>query len=172
MDIFAHTLWSAASAKVVKDRTQKIKSIGLAAFFGVAPDFFAFGPFIILWFLRNGLTAPWPQEPPGDHIIPQYVHELYHISHSLVIFAAVFALVWLIRRKPYWELSAWALHILIDIPTHTSLFFPTPFLWPLSSFQVSGIKWSTPWFMILNYSALILVLYYLWVKKKSFRVEK
>ncbi len=168
MDVVAHTLWAAAAAKVVKQKTKKIKSIGWAAFFGVAPDLFAFGPFFLIQLLASGwgfLSALG--EPSSEAGIPQYVKELYHISHSLIIFAVVFILIWFIRKTPYWELSAWALHILIDIPTHTSRFFPTPFLWPINNFKVSGISWANPWFMIINYGLLVLAyLYLFWWRRR------
>jgi hypothetical protein len=48
------------------------------------------------------------------------------------------------------------LHILCDIPTHTTSYFPTPFLWPFSTPFVNGIPWSTPWFMAANYTSLFL----------------
>jgi hypothetical protein len=51
-------------------------------------------------------------------------------------------------------LSAWLLHILCDIPTHASSYFPTPFLWPFPTPYVNGIPWFTPWFMAMNYAAL------------------
>src|SRR3989344_2280938 len=112
MDILAHTLWSGALAKVAKKRNFLIKSVGWAAFFGVAPDFLAFGPYLIVRILTVGFSPPFPMgsEPPSDAFMPQYVKELYHVSHSLIIFSAVFFLVWLIRKKPYWEFFAWALH--------------------------------------------------------------
>lgn len=56
-------------------------------------------------------------------------------------------------------MSAWAIHILIDIPTHSDKFFPTQFLWPLSNYKFYGIIWATPWFMIINYGALVIAFF-------------
>ena len=41
-------------------------------------------------------------------------------------------LVWAILRRPVLEMLAWALHILIDIPTHQGI-FAVRFLWQLSN---------------------------------------
>jgi hypothetical protein len=45
----------------------------------------------------------------------------------------------------------------MDIPTHTSDFFPTHFLYPLSNVHVNGMSWGSPWFMLLNYSVLLII---------------
>jgi hypothetical protein len=130
------------------------------------PDLFAFTvPFTLaLW---QGVTAS-----PGTAVhggrLPRLdlAWQLYHYSHSLVVFAAVFALVWLVCRRPVLAMLGWPLHILIDIPTHTAQFFPTPFLWPISSFQASGISWANRWFMLCNYTALAAVYFLLWRSRR------
>jgi hypothetical protein len=60
------------------------------------------------------------------------------------------------------EMLGWALHILIDIPTHSLRFFATPFLWPLSDYRFNGISWGNRWFMLANYTALAIVYILLW----------
>jgi hypothetical protein len=65
---------------------------------------------------------------PPESSIPQYVHHLYNVTHSLMIFLAVFLVAWAVRKRPVWELGAWGLHVLVDVPTHSSSFFPTPVL--------------------------------------------
>jgi hypothetical protein len=61
----------------------------------------------------------------------------------------------------------WALHILIDIPSHAATFYPTPFLFPISNYRFThGISWSNKWFMIINYSLLLLVSLYFFNRKK------
>jgi len=164
MDFVAHSLWAAAAAKAANRRLARPLRVGWAAWWGMFPDLFAFGPQVaVMGWIR--LTY-WAQgiEPEGfgrgaRHGIPgfQLSSDLYKISHGLLIFAAVFGLVWLLARRPVWELLAWPLHILMDIPTHTLRFYPTPFLWPLSSYRFGGISWGAPWFIALNYGALITV---------------
>jgi hypothetical protein len=85
-------------------------------------------------------------------------HTLYQYSHSLVIWAVVFLVVWAFYKRPRYELLGWALHILIDIPSHALSFYPTPFLFPISDYRFPyGIQWSNQVFMLINYSALLIV---------------
>lgn len=165
MDIFAHALWTGLVF-------QRAKRVFWAAFFGVAPDLFSFGLFFIQMIISGRLFSQDfnRTEPPDPSLVPQYVHSLYNVTHSLVIFLIVFGIVWAIRKKPFWELGGWALHILIDIPTHTSRFFPTPFLFPFSSFTVNGVSWGTPWFMVVNYSSLIVLYAVILFRRRHKRV--
>lgn len=187
MDIFSHGLWAGAGAAFVNRsriaaRRKFRMQTGWTAFWGMFPDLFAFAiSFMALITLELlGLPmahVPRPEdfEPAGDprllfgngnfnaseFLFSRLPAFLYHISHSAIIFLAVFGLFWVIRRRPALELSGWFLHILLDIPTHSSAFYPTPFLWPVSVFKVSGIPWSTPWFLVLNYFSLVLVYFWL-----------
>ncbi len=151
MDILAHGLWSGAAAYGAR---QKMRWAGA---WGVFPDLFAFSiPTLVnVW---HRFTDP-AFSPRGPHHMPflDLAWQLYQVSHSLVIFSVVFALVWRLAKRPVLAMFAWGLHILMDIPTHTMRFFPTPFLWPLSSYKASGISWGDPWFMLCNYSALLIV---------------
>ncbi len=97
--------------------------------------------------------------------------QLYQISHSLFVFSAVFGLAWLAGRRPVLELLGWPLHILIDIPSHTLRFFPTPFLWPASSYYFNGISWANRWFLLVNYSAIAAVYAALWWTGRRSRGE-
>jgi low affinity Fe/Cu permease len=85
-------------------------------------------------------------------------HNLYQYSHSLVIFAVVFVVVWVWYKRPRYELLGWLLHILIDIPSHVIAFYPTPLLFPISDYKFPyGIQWSNQWYMMINYGALLVV---------------
>ncbi len=163
MDILSHGLWGG----VAFGRENK-RNFWWAFLFGIAPDFLSFGIFTGMRVL--GLTSgiDWSNGPPPDSAIPQYVHTLYNITHSLVIFAVVFLLVWLLWKKPFLPMFAWPLHILVDIPTHSTQFFPTPFLWPFfNDVRVNGIPWSHP--IIFIPDVVLLLALYLWffvIKKK------
>lgn len=167
MDVFAHGFWSAAAATFAKEKQQKI-SVGWSAFWGVFPDLFAFTvPFASRFF--NLLSGHPQMEFVRDQNAPQFALALtlYQYSHSLVIWAVVFGIVWAAYRRPRYELLAWLLHILIDIPTHTEQFFPTPMLFPISSYHFPyGISWGTRWFMIINYSLLVLMWLALFIKNR------
>ncbi len=156
MDIISHGLWGG----VAFGRRNK-KNYWWAFFFGVAPDFFSFGLFTIASFLGIHARPDWSAGPPPMESIPQYVHSLYNVTHSLVVFAIAFALIFLILKRPFWPMLAWAFHIALDIFTHTKEFFPTPFLWPVSDFKFSGNNWSEPYIFFPN--VILLVILYAWL---------
>lgn len=140
MDFLSHGLWGGIALGCASRR-----SFWLAFGFGMAPDLCSFGLVFADGLLTHGLDFfHGLGHPPTAAQIPGYVHQLYNATHSLVVFAGVFALVWVLRRRPLWELGAWGLHILLDIFTHSADFFPTPFLWPLADVRVDGVPWSEP----------------------------
>lgn len=162
MDILSHGLYGGVAFG------KKNKKDYITAFlFGIGPDLLSFGPFFLSVLL--GL-ASWPTgnfAPPNAKIIPEYIHFLYGITHSIVIYGIFFALLWYLGKKSFAKLTlGWPLHILIDIPTHSNGFFPTPFLWPLSDFSVNGIPWSLPVIFIPNV-IVIFALYMFWYMKRK-----
>ena len=181
MEVFSHGLWSAIAYKTAERKIKRPFNIWLAVFFGLLPDLFAFAvPFTILfWRLIAGsmTLSDWPRphggpnglEPPanGAPSFFPFTNTLYSISHSAVIFLVVFAFVSLILRRPLWEMGAWLMHILMDIPTHTYRFYPTPFLWPISGWKFEGFSWATPWFLIVNYSLITIALLLLRQRNKK-----
>ena len=170
MDTLSHGLWGSLAF----GRKNK-KSFLLALSFGMSPDLFSFGPFFVGAFLGLWSWPPISVEPPSPFAIPDFVHFMYRPTHSLIIFAAAFLLVWLIRRKPAWEMVAWGLHILYDIPFHEHRFFPTPFLWPVSSFTVDGWTWGNPWIFFPNAALLAagygLLLLFIHRRKRRLPIE-
>lgn len=165
MDIVSHGLWGGG---VFGRRSRS--SFLLAFLFGVAPDLLAFGLHFTKIFFGLAPRPEFQVEQPDPTIIPSYIYEIYKVSHSLVVFVVVFILLWIIFKRPVIEFSAWGLHILFDIPTHASNFFPTPFLWPISDVHVSGIPWIHPLIFIPNVLALF-VLYGLWWWRGRSRVS-
>jgi len=105
----------------------------------LAPDipFYATYP---AWLISNGQlkgaleTNDWP-------VAPKWMHWLHHIAHSLSVVASVMIIARL--RQGFWPLwgRSWALHILIDIPTHSQRNWAPQFLWPFSSVTVDGVSW-------------------------------
>ncbi len=167
MDVLSHGLWGSAAA----GRKNK-KHFWTAFTLGVLPDVLAFGPIFVAHFFTHGLSRPEfaTFEPPRPDLLPTYIAQVYNFTHSFLVFGLIFLVIWLIRGKPFTPLLAWGLHILMDIPTHATGFFPTPFLFPISSYSVSGIPWSTPALFLANWFALILVYVYLW--RKRLRADK
>ncbi|MBI3035098.1 hypothetical protein HYY71_02140 [Candidatus Woesearchaeota archaeon] len=146
MDIFAHGLWTYALF-------HKKKYAWLAVLFGLLPDFLSFG----IIFVINLLNGSFHNGPPAIGTLPEWLFAAYNMTHSFVVFMAVFVLIYAFTKKWLWALTAWGIHIVIDVPTHSFRYFPTPFLWPLSDYKFNGISWGTPWFMLLNYASLMIV---------------
>jgi len=177
MDIFAHGLWAGATYKAINLKKIKPLEVWRAVGWGIAPDIFAFSPAFIwlVWSLAAGnlSLADWPQpekiEPLGHENWPifQLASALYNISHSLAIFLLAAGLVAFFVKKIPWEMGGWLLHILIDIPTHSYKFYPTPFLWPFSEWKFDGWSWGNFAFMIVNYSLLAIIYLWIWIKKRK-----
>jgi hypothetical protein len=165
MDIISHGLYGGAGfAKKGK------KVFWLAFLIGMMPDLMSFGIFWVDTLLGFHQRPNWQAGPPAMSAIPGYVGALYDFTHSLVIFSAVFLVVWAIRKKPFWLLIPWGLHVMIDIPSHSSAFFPTPFLWPISSYHFEGIGWGNPTIFVPNVIILIAIYSVIfWKKRKKFR---
>ncbi|MEK7588638.1 MAG: hypothetical protein AAB438_02355 [Patescibacteria group bacterium] len=182
MDIFAHALWAGAGAKKLNDKFEienKPKvSPGWTAFWGVFPDFFAFTiPFMTMLYVVafKGFNISDFRGPQSDlrgfeemQRAFDFAPTLYQYSHSLIIFLTIFILTWIYFKRPRFELLGWALHILIDIFSHSAEFYPTPLFFPLSDWKfLDGVSWGNTYYMIINYSLLLLmVLYFIFRKKK------
>ena len=107
MDTLSHGLWATALGKGVNLRSTKKIRIGLMAVWGIIPDLFAFTP-VVLWMLwqlfYNGVSfsdIPRPEimspEERNAIFILRLSETLYHISHSLIVFLALFSLVGSVR---------------------------------------------------------------------------
>jgi hypothetical protein len=191
MDILSHGLWATAVAKGVNLKSTKKIKLGWMALWGISPDIFSFAP-VIIWMLwqmfYKGVDfgdIPRPETMPPEvrnsFYIFRFTKTLYHISHSFIIFLALFFLAWIIywyklknkqkseiiahkqmyhqtsRCTPYWEMTGWFIHIVMDILTHSEAFYPTLFLWPLSDWCFDGVSWVNMRFVIINYTFLLIV---------------
>ncbi len=161
MDILSHALWGGIALG-----RKKRSSFIYAALLSVLPDILAEGIMFSMIYLGVKNMPTMEHGHPNITEFPLYAQNFYNATHSLVIFLALFMIIWLIRKKPLWILLAWALHIIIDIPTHSFELFPTPFLWPISDFKVNGIPWDKPIIMIPNILLLILA-YLFWIYKSK-----
>jgi hypothetical protein len=186
MEIISHAFWAAtaykAKQKIKPSNHEKKVNFFLFVFWSMFPDIISFGLiafWIILVFVSSGFDSSFlpshmrainggePSAPAGFMPIFQMTSIIYSASHSIVIFFLAFSLFFYFLKNPPWTMLGWFLHILIDIPTHSSQFYPTPFLWPLSNWHFYGISWGTPWFLILNYSAMIIVYFLFWRRKRK-----
>ena len=158
VDTFAHGLWS----MILFRKWLPGNDIWLAIFFGVMPDLFSWTIYLFYRIFTKGLKMGAPSL--GD--IPQWTFTLYGITHSLLIFGVVATIVYFwLGHLPIW-LLAWPLHILIDIPTHSREFLPTPFLWPVSNWVFPGVSWGHPVIMALNWGGILFFIFYNFMMKK------
>ncbi len=161
MDFVAHGLWAGAFGALARFRLSCRLRVLPTVFWGVFPDLASFVPMGVVLVRNDFFGEPIAPRllfhPAVKQALPRVLwpEVLYEPSHSLVVFLAVFLLLWLVFRRPVLALLGWPLHILLDIPTHGAGIYRTPFLWPLSSYRFSGIWWSRTWFMILNYSLIV-----------------
>lgn len=185
MDIFAHSVWTAMAAKKYNDKSGKAIpprraiSIGWSAFWGVFPDLVAFGtPFLVLAYAILVRDVPFPgfshlcpcvlDAPGGYSWISKFIPLAYQVSHSFVTFGVAFLVTWAVRKRAPIAMLGWALHIFIDIFSHAQTFFPTPFLWPISNWKfLHGVSWASPWFMIINYGAMLIAFYFVFLRRKT-----
>jgi hypothetical protein len=164
VDILSHGLWGG----IAFGRRNR-PSFWLAFVLGLAPDLLSFGILFFAAALGMAEKPDFSQGTPPESSIPQYVHHLYNVTHSLIVFLAAFFLVWALRKRPVWELGAWGLHVLVDVPTHSGAFFPTPIFWPLFSWTFDGWQWMNPAILIPNY--VLLALCYARFASQSFRAR-
>lgn len=164
MDIVSHAGWGYASLRWRGEREAR-----LGALAGAAPDLLAFVPSMGHRLLNEGFRAPHgPERDPSFWRTPgplppdmQYAYDHYYVlTHSLVVLLAAAVLLWFLRKRSWiWLCLPWALHILMDIPTHVR--FQTPFLYPLSRWTFQGASWGEPWIFWPDWILLIATLVYL-----------
>jgi hypothetical protein len=153
MDVVSHGLWGGALFF-----SQGPKKFAAGVALGMAPDLLSFGVFHVSqpgWILSR--LAGEISGPPPLSLLPGYVFYAYNVTHSLVVWALVFVVLRLRLKRFPWLMAAWALHILTDIPTHATSYFPTPFLWPFPTPFIDGVTWASGEFLIANYTALTVV---------------
>jgi hypothetical protein len=155
------------SGKDCRAETEATVKRGMDGVLGNFPNVFSFAiPAVVgIWWYATGVSQSLKPDAQTAQRF-QFVWQLYDGSQRLLVFGAVFGLVWGIVRRPVWELLGWGLHILIDIPTHTGI-FAIHFLWPLSSYGFEGIRWENPWFMAVNYGALLAVFGWMWRARRA-----
>jgi len=171
MDVLSHGLWAAALAKIINFKKEKPMKVWLTAFWGIFPDVLAFAPLfawmgfqVIIGHFNSSDFTPTEMEPTKADTLPifQLTHLLYNLTHSLLAFAIIFITMFLIFRRARWSTLGWLFHIIIDIPSHSYKFFPTPFLWPFSDWKFNGIAWANPWFLLFNYLMLGIIWLAIW----------
>ncbi|MBI2069378.1 MAG: hypothetical protein HYT79_02150 [Elusimicrobia bacterium] len=154
MDSLSHGLYG----MICFGRTRRSKSLAAAFAFGALPDLLPIAAFLILRWNVFEEWAVFQMATDGFSLgdfetVP--TGRLFWPTHSLVVWAGLFAGAWALLRRVPWELGAWALHIVMDIPTHPPHPFPVAYCWPFEApFFPWGFFWSRPGFLIVNASVL------------------
>lgn len=183
MEIFSHALWSAGLVQLanrhlkVKHKHLRLRPIP-TALWSIFPDLVVFAPVWIfyIWKLLAGAIDYSGIPRHGDLGLvgtDTIISLSYSMSHSLVVFCVVMILVVAFyrlftgrkaRSSAYlWAMLGWAFHILIDVPSHSYQYSPTPVFWPISEWRFyQGIDWGTPIFLFFNYLLMFLLYLFLW----------
>ena len=163
MDILAHGLWACvglvwAQRRWHLKRRTVIATVGLA----VLPDLVHLLP-ILAWALFGGgsfaavrayaLALPG-YEPVFPTLIGLLSDHLHCVMHSAVVAGALTLLLRAMMGVWWIPLLGWWSHIVIDVFTHSSDFYPSPVFYPFTQWGFDGLAWNTPWFMVLNYALL------------------
>jgi membrane-bound metal-dependent hydrolase YbcI (DUF457 family) len=161
LDILAHGISTAAAVVALRRKSHRRICLPWALFFGVFPDVvpFAIPAGLRIWWRLTGASRTLLPTPNGPHF--EWVWDVYNCTHSLLVFAAFFPVVWLVMRRPLLATLGWLLHILLDSFTHRGM-FAIQFLWPASSFHLDGVPWETGWFLAATYGLLITLCLLLW----------
>jgi hypothetical protein len=173
MDIFAHVLWAGAGACALRpklrfNRTTFWWMIGLAA----APDIVPMLPVAVyasdkprsLQFVLAYIAATPGLEPAMPGWVATLTHHLHCTMHSVVVLGALTLLLWVILGRFPIVLLGWWSHVLIDIPSHSADYYAVPLFYPVSEKVFDGMSWTAPWFLAINYIALLAV--YLWLYRR------
>ncbi len=161
MDTFSHAGWGYV--------VSKHKRMGWGgALAGAMPDLLFFIPSKIEQIVERGWAGLRAGSEPGiwraggPPLPPDLVEaywRYYVWSHSLAVLAAVTTVVLLTRwRRWAWLAVPYALHILMDLPTHER-YEGRPF-YPLSDWHFIGVSWSDPRILIPNFVALAIALWF------------
>ena len=132
-------------------------------------------------FARNDRQQkPWTSlhtacGPALEPILPSAVifvsHHLHCMAHSAVVAGVVTLLVWRFRPALWIPLLDWWSHIVIDVFTHSTDYYASPVFYPFTKRGFDGIAWNTPWFMVLNYLALLATGLWLFLSARRQRAD-
>lgn len=164
MDIVSHAAWGYATLHRHRDLRW------WAALAGALPDLLWFVPSAIERLIARGwagLTVGsdrqiWRADgPPLPPELVESYFRYYIYSHSLVVLAAVTALLLITPWRRYaWLAIPYALHILMDVPTHER--YQTQPFYPLSTWQFQGLTWADPRIFWPNVAGLAAVYAWFW----------
>jgi hypothetical protein len=87
--------------------------------------------------------------------------------HSALVAGVVTAISWVWLGRFWMPLLGWWSHILIDVFTHSADFYPSPVFYPVTYWGFDGLAWNTPWFMVVNYLAMLIFAAIVWRRRSA-----
>jgi len=166
MDILAHALWAAVGTTVAARRFRVGRRTAAATVaLAVLPDVLHALP-IAAWVvfgegtaaaLVDYAVATMGTEPALPATVAAVTDHIHCVTHSAVVASALTLLTWMATRTLWIPLLGWWCHIVIDVFTHSSQFYPSPVLYPFTMRGFDGLAWNTPWFIAVNYASLAVV---------------
>jgi hypothetical protein len=170
LDIIAHGISTAAAVVAVRRQSHHRIRLPWALFFGVFPDLlpFTIPAYLRIWWRLTGASQTLLPTASGPHF--EWVWDVYGCTHSLLVFAVFFSVLWLVARRPIVATLGWLLHIPLDSFTHRGM-FAIQFLWPASTVRLEGIPWETGWFLAATYGVLTTVCFRLWCSRGPSKVR-
>jgi hypothetical protein len=150
MDLFSHILWTRVFTRN-KLWDQE------ALLFAVLPDA---GFLLIMLYVIFGKPMNLDFSDAMQTIPPGFI-VVYRVLHSFVTVGIVALILWKLKPSILPALSAWVLHICMDIPVHDGM-FGTRFLYPiLPDFYITGVTWGQWQILAGSYLLLLVTWYYL-----------
>jgi hypothetical protein len=150
MDLFSHVLWTRA---LTRNKLWDEEAL----LFALLPDL---GFLLIMMYVIFGKPMELDFQD-AMRTMPPALLVIYYSLHSFVTLGIVAIIVWKLKPKLLPALSAWALHICMDIPFHDGV-FGTRFLYPfLPDVYFSGLSWGDYRVLAVSYFMLLVVWYYL-----------
>jgi len=147
MDTFSHAAWGWVAL-----RKARPSMAWWGALAGAAPDLLFYLPYAVEQVAAGGLESLllanepgiWKIDgPPLPPIMAAAYDSYYVYTHSLLLLAGALLIFYVVgRRRWLWLGLPYAIHIVMDIPTHER-FAPQPFF-PLSDWHVIGLSWGDP----------------------------
>lgn len=164
MDILAHGMWAWAGGEVLRRHgymTKRTHAAGVVL--AMLPDVIQLIPVLFGVLIRqvsgSELVAYATANPGGEPILREWVsrsaHHLHCAMHSVLVLGALSLAAWRWRRSWLYPLLGWWLHIATDVPTHSAAYYAVPIFYPVTYRGFDGFAWTSPWFIVLNYLALL-----------------
>ena len=174
MDVVSHALWAAAAAEGLRRRgTFTGRDVIVAAAFGAMPDLVGLLP-VTAWAVGSPdaldaigrYVAAVPGSEPDMAPWARHAEHVMHCSaHSLIVLALFALVAWRYGSAMRAALLGWALHIALDVPTHSSAYYAVTLFYPISEWRFDGVAWTTPAVLAVNWVLLAATGAALWLSR-------